>query len=96
MELFSRTRQGRAIINGQAIHEAVKAEGRRLGVHAYLTTDWQGHFWFEKYDPKTKEFSRRFDPELQDRIYRRREDLRIYAKWELGDTSETASAGCPA
>lgn len=78
---FSSKRQGKAIDIGFDIHRAVLAEGRCLGVHAYLTTDGQGRSWFEKYDPKTKEFCRRFSPEIMERISFYRESLRIYAEW---------------
>lgn len=95
MTQFSSKRQGKAIDIGCDIHRAVLAEGRRLGVHAYLTTDGQGRSWFEKYDPKTKEFCRRFSPEIMERISFYRESLRVYAEWFHGQGVKTDPAPAP-
>ena len=85
MALISRSRDGKAIEIGLAIHRAVVDEGRREGVFAYLTRDENGRAFFQKYDPKANggkgEFHSRFSKTLADRIVIHREDLRLYVRW---------------
>ncbi len=85
MALISRSRDGKAIEIGLAIHRAVVDEGRREGVFAYLTRDEYGRAFFQKYDPKANggkgEFHSRFSNTLADRIVIHREDLRLYVRW---------------
>lgn len=71
----------RAIEIGRSIHEAVVEEGRREGVFAYLYHDGQGRAWFEKYDRSARKISRKFSPELADRMRRHKDELRIYARY---------------
>ena len=85
MALISRSRDGRSVEIGLAIHQAVVDEGRREGVFAYLTRDENGRAFFQKYDPKANggngEFHSRFSKSLADRIICHREDLRAYVRW---------------
>ena len=85
MALISRSREGKAIDIGIAIHRAVVDEGRREGVHAYLTRDERGRAFFQKYDPKANggrgEFHCRFSKALADKIIIHRDDLRGYVRW---------------
>lgn len=66
---------------GREIHQAVVAEGRAEGVHAYLYHAPDGRAWFEKYDPKAHKASRVFTRGLAERIKSNREHLKVYAKY---------------
>ena len=75
----------RAYMVGKAIHEAVIAEGRSEGVWAYLFHAADGRGWFEKYNPVTKERSRKFSPDLTRRMREHKDELHIYLGLRAGE-----------
>ena len=86
----------RSIEIGRSIHEAVVDEGRREGVFAYLYHDGKGRAWFEKYDRAAGKISRRFSPELMERMKLYKDDLKVYARYCEADRFDKARAGADA
>ena len=86
----------RSIKIGRSIHEAVVDEGRREGVFAYLYHDGKGRAWFEKYDRAARKISRRFSPELMERMKLHKDDLKVYARYCEADRFDKARAGADA
>ena len=64
----------KAIDIGERIHKRVMAEGGYM-VHV------GDRSWFEKFDRKSGEFSRKFSDDLVKIIVQHRESLKIYAAW---------------
>lgn len=83
----------RSIAIGRSIHEAVVDEGRREGVFAYLYHDGKGRAWFEKYDRAARKISRKFSPELMERMKRHRDDMKVYARYCEADRFKDSGAG---
>lgn len=70
---------------GREIHDAVRAESERFGLHGVLVHgETSSHF--ERWNVRTGESDRDFSSELKEEIRSHKRELKVYAEWHKRQT----------